>query len=72
MYGFMSNISKCIFGKLTEENIANFNVFSIKPCRSGEEAQIVGHLPIEISRITHFILQRGATVSASICFKHYR
>ena len=44
-----------------------YDMFSIKVCKPGEDA----HLPIEISRITHFILQRGATVSRNICGKHY-
>ena len=30
----------------------------------------VGHLTMEISGITHFILKRGATVSEKICGKH--
>ena len=33
---------------------------------------MVGHLPMEISRITKFILQRGARVQATVNGKHYR
>ena len=80
MLDFMLSISKYIFGKLKEENMANKNVvfsvavrglhlyksiwkleegqkpmcyhedgnpydmFSIKVCKPGEDAQIVGHL----------------------------
>ena len=47
----------------------NLYMFSIKVCKPGQDAQIVGHH--EISRITHFISQRGATVFANICGKHY-
>ena len=46
-------------------------IFSIKVCRPSDNAQIVGHFSMEISRTTHFILQRGTTVSANICQKHY-
>ena len=41
-----------------------YQTLSIKVCKSGEVTQIVGHLLMEISRITHFILQIGETVSA--------
>ena len=33
---------------------------------------MVAHLPMEISRITKFILQRGARVQATVTGKHYR
>ena len=32
----------------------------------------MGHLPMDISRITKFILQRGARVQATVNGKHYR
>ena len=32
----------------------------------------MGHLPMEISRITKFILQRGARLQATVTRKHYR
>ena len=41
-----------------------YDMFSIKVCKPGEDSQIDGHLPMEINRITQFILQRCATVSA--------
>ena len=34
--------------------------------------EIVGHLPMEISRITKFILDRGAVCTIKIRGKHYR
>ena len=48
------------------------NVFSIKVCKSNNVQTVVGHLPIEISKITKFILQRGARVEATVTGKHYR
>ena len=33
---------------------------------------MVGHLPMEISRITKFILQRDARAQATVTGKHYR
>ena len=47
-------------------------MFSIKVCKFVKNAQTVGHLHMEISRINHFVLQRKVTVSANICGKHYR
>ena len=47
-------------------------VFPIKVCKLGEDSQIVDHLLMEFNRTTDFILQRGVTVSANICGKHYR
>ena len=41
-----------------------YDMFSIKVCKPGEDSQIDGHLPMEINRITQFILQRCAIVSA--------
>ena len=38
------------------------NVFSIKVCKSNNAQTVVGDLPIEISKITKFILQRGTRV----------
>ena len=49
-----------------------YDIFSIKVCKSGNDTLIVGHLPMEISRITKFILQRGARVTAKVTGKHYR
>ena len=45
----------------------SYDVFSIKVCKSNNAQSMVGHLPKEISRITKFILQRGAAVTG----KHY-
>ena len=46
------------------------DIFAIKTiCRNGK---IVGHLPREISRITKFILGRGARVNAVLTSNHSR
>ena len=47
-------------------------MFSIKVCKPGGDAQIVGRLPMEISRTILFILQRGATNFANMCRKYDR
>ena len=60
-------ILECLY----EENNP-YDVFSIKVCKSNNAQSVVGHLPMEISRITKFILQRGARVQATVNGKHYR
>ena len=47
-----------------------FNMFAIKMYKSN--GQIVGHLPREISRVTKFLLDRGAVVQATLSTTHYR
>ena len=44
--------------------------FTIKTCSQGSQ-QSVGHLPREISRLTIFILDRGADVEAKLTSNHY-
>ena len=56
---------------LHEENNL-YDVFSIKVCKSNNAQGVVGHLPMEISRITKFILQRGARVQTTVTGRHYR
>ena len=47
-----------------------FDIFAIKTiCQNGK---VVGRLPREISKITKFILDRGARVNAVLTFNHYR
>ena len=46
------------------------DLFAIKVCKIGSD-EIVGHLPMEISRITKFLLDRGASVSANLIGTHY-
>ena len=53
-----------------EEN-NEYDLFAIKVCRTLDR-KIVGHLPIEISRITWFIIAREAIVEAQLTAAHYR
>ena len=48
-----------------------FDRFSIKVCGK-DKNEIVGHQPMEISRVTKFLLDRGANVSAKLTSTHYR
>jgi len=48
-----------------------FDRFAIKMCEIKED-KIVGHLPMEISRVTKFLLDRGARVSAKLSSTNYR
>ena len=48
-----------------------FGRFDIKVCEKHKN-KIVGHLPMEISRVTKFLLDRGANVSAKLRSTHYR
>ena len=48
-----------------------FDRFAIKVCEKGKN-EIVGHLPMEISRVTKFLIDRGANVSATLTSTHYR
>ena len=61
-----NQVLNCYF----EENNA-FDRFAIKVCENGKEVPI-GHLPKEISRVTKFILDRGATAIATLTSEHYR
>ena len=48
-----------------------FDRYAIKTTRK-KTNQIVGHLPTEISRITKFLIDRGAVVTAKLTSDHYR
>ena len=48
-----------------------FDRFAIKVCEK-DKNEIVGHLPLEISRVTKFLQDRGANVSAKLTSTHYR
>ena len=47
-----------------------FDRFAIKTVK--ENGEIVGHLPREISRVTKFYLDRGATMYCELSSNHYR
>ena len=48
-----------------------YDMFSMKICKP-DSNEIVGHLPMEISWITKFILDRGPVCTIKIRGKHYR
>ena len=48
-----------------------FERFAIKVCEK-DKNELVGHPPMEISRVTKFLLDRGANVSAKLTSTHYR
>ena len=48
-----------------------FDLFAIKTCQ-GAERRIVGRLPMEISRPTKFLLDRGAIIKSKLTGKKYR
>ena len=52
------------------ENGNCYDIFAIKTC--DENGRMVGHLPREVSRITKFIIDRGAKVTAELQGTHYR
>ena len=60
-------ILECLY----EENNP-YDVFSIKVCKSNNAQSVMEHLPMEISKIFKFILQRGARVQATVTGRHYR
>jgi len=48
-----------------------FDPFAVKVCEENCD-KTIGHLPREISRITKFILDRGAIVTVQLTSNHYR
>ena len=52
------------------KNHLSFDSFAIKMCDT--RGNIVGHLPMEISCITKFLLDRGARIEATLRSTHYR
>ena len=48
-----------------------FDPFAIKACERNSEKR-VGHLPQGISRVTKFIIERGAIVDVELTSDHYR
>ena len=48
----------------------SFDMFAIKTCKS--YSQIEGHLPREMSRVTKFLLDRGAVLQATLSTTHCR
>ena len=52
------------------ENGNSYDMFSINTY--DQIGTMVGHLPRDVSRITKFIINRGATVSVMLTGTHYR
>ena len=57
--------------KCTHEEDNPHDIFSMK-VRKPDSDEIVGHLPIEMSRITKFIVDREAKCTLKIRGMHYR
>ena len=51
--------------KCTHEEDHLYDIFSVKVCKPDSD-EIAGHLPMEISRITNFIVYRGAKCKLKI------
>ena len=50
---------------------SDYDLFVIKTCQDAEfHPQIVGNLPLEFSRFTKFVLDRGATITATLSSTH--
>ena len=54
-----------------EKNNA-YDRYVIMTCEIGKDEIPVGHLPMEISRVTKFFIDRGATVTAELTSEYYR
>ena len=55
------------------ESDNDYDLFAMKICRDAEfHPQIVGHLPLEISRFTKCLLDRGAAVTATLSSTYYQ
>ena len=52
------------------ENGNSYDMFAIKTC--DQRGTMVGHLPREVSGLTKFIIDRGATVSVMLTGTHNR
>ena len=57
---------------MSHEKDNPYDSFSTKVFKPDSPAEIVGHLSMEISRITKFIIDRGAQVAVKIRGRYYR
>ena len=48
-----------------------FDHFAIKFCEAGKE-ETIGHIPMEMSRVTKYFMDRGGSVTAQLTRVHYR
>ena len=53
-----------------EKNNA-FDRFAIMVCGIGKDETPVGHLPMEISRVTKFFIDRGGSITGELTSDHY-
>ena len=53
------------------DNDNPYDYFAIKTCKSAR-GKIVSHLPMDISRPTKFLLQRGAVIKVTLSSTNYR
>ena len=49
-----------------------FDRFAIKTTKENHNNQIVGHLPMEVSRVIKYLIDRGAEVTAQLTSTNYR
>ena len=49
-----------------------FDRFAIKTTKENHNNQIVGHLPIEVSRVIKYLIDRGAEVTAQLTSTNYQ
>ena len=49
-----------------------FDRFAIMVCKIGKNETAVGHLPMGISRVTKFFIDRGGSIIADLTSDHYR
>ena len=60
-----------LYNVATKENNP-YGFFAIKVCSARKNGSVVGHMPMEISRATKFLSDRGATVTATLTSTYYR
>ena len=62
-----------VINNQTMINLNDYDLFTTKITRDAElHPQIVGHLPLEISRFTNFLLDHGATITTTLSSTHHR
>ena len=49
-----------------------FDRFAIMVCEIRKDETVIGHLPMEISRVTKFFIDRGGSIIAELTSDHYR
>ena len=57
--------------KCSHEEGNLYDIFSMKVCKSGTD-EIADHLPVQVNRITKFIMAGGVSVTLKIIGKYHR